>query len=224
MSNWEAKVLVITVSTIGLLAGCDIWNGGPDVDEDIRSFVESGNLSEAQTPEISFADSKSEVKAFRVRFGSGCDCPSGCFYSKGYGLKFRDRIGWMEVREFSCPNDPVQGEVKFFEVRPGDSILFDSGFLDRFRESTAGENEEYAPIYEAFLQMIARDEDTPTNTLGALVDLLYEKRLSDVGEALIENPAVRSNQTLLETLANLPDWVGYRPVKEKAQELLGQSS
>lgn len=118
----------------------------------------------------------------------------------------------------------MRSEANFFEVRPGDSILFDSDLRLRFRTSTAEESEKYAPVYEAFLQMIARDGDTPTNTLGLLADLLYEKRLSDVGEALIENSVVRSSRALLEKLANLPDRRGYRSVKEKAQELLDQIS
>jgi hypothetical protein len=224
VGNQKPIALVVAVFVFSLLTGCDIWNGGSDIDEDIQSFVEVENLPEAQTPEISFADSESEVKAFRVEFGPGCDCPSGCLYSKGYGLKFQDRIGWMEVKEFFCLEDSVRSEANFFEVRPGDSTLFDSDLRLRFRTSAAEESEKYAPVYEAFLQMIAQDGDTPTNTLSALGDLLYEERLSDVGEALIENPVVRSSQALLEKLANLPDRRGYRSVKEKAQELLDQIS
>lgn len=215
-------ILIVAALTLGVLTGCDIWGSDSSIDDDITSFIESENLPDAQTPDIRFDDSDSKVKAFRVEFGPGCDCPSGCFYSRAWGLEFRDRIGWIEVGEAFCLQATVRSRATFFDVQPGDSTLFDNDFRDRFRKTTREEDDEYAPIYEVFLQMLARDKDTAPTTLSSLVELLFDERLSSVAKALIENPAVRSNEALLEKLANLPDWVGYRPVKEEAEELLNQ--
>jgi hypothetical protein len=224
MNATKSLLLLFIVLAGGLLAGCDIFGGGTELDEDIVSFVEAENLPHAKTPKISFDDSDSEVKAFQVEFGPGCDCPSGCFYSKGYGLKFRDRIGWLEVREAFCLDESVRGQANFFDIRPGDSTLFDQDLRDRFKEKTAGDDYEYSVIYKLFLQRLARDRDVPSATLNALIDLLFEERFSNVAEALIQNPTVRSNESLLERLSNLPDWAGYRPVKEEARELLNHVS
>jgi hypothetical protein len=118
----------------------------------------------------------------------------------------------------------VRSRATFFDVQPGDSTLFDDDLRGRFKEATGGDDYEFSPVYEGFLHLLARDEDTPTNTLVSLADLLFEEHFKNVAEALIENPVVRSNEALLKKLASLPDWVGYRPVKEEAEELLNQMS
>lgn len=219
MNSAKATLLLSIVLVFGLLSGCDIW-GGPEVDENVRAFVQSENLPKAQTPEISVDDPDSDVKVFSVEFGPGCDCPSGCFYSTGYGLEFRDRIGWMDVSQAFCLEDSVRSEVTFFDVRTGDSTLFDQAFRDRFREATEDRDPDgYAPIYEVFLQMLGGDEDTPTGTLNSLIDVLFEGYFPDVARALIDNPVVRSNETLLERLTELPD-ERYQPIREEAEELL----
>lgn len=223
--DFSKATFLVAVLTAGILTGCDTW-GGSEINEDIEFFVESENLPDVQPPEVSFDDPDSDVKAFRVAFGPGCDCPSGCIYSRGYGLKFGDRIGWMKVTEvFFCAEDSLDIDPSYFEVQPSDSTLFDQDFRDRFREATEEEDPDgYAPIYEVFLQMLGGDEDTSTGTLHSLTELLFDEYLPNLADALIKNPVVRSEVAILERLANLPDQAGYRPVKEKAQELLDQRS
>jgi hypothetical protein len=226
MKTAKHPILIAAILATGLLPGCDFW-GGPNIDEDIKAFVESENLPDVQTPSVEFKDSDLGVKAFRVPFGPGCDCPSGCIYSKGYGIELRDRTGWMDVTEvFFCSEDSLDtGELNYFDVRPGDSTLFGSEFRNRFRKATEDRDPDgYAPIYEVFLQMLAGDEDSPVRTLRSLTDLLFEHYLPETADALIQNPVVRSNTSLLERLAELPDQAAYLPVREKARELLNESS
>lgn len=223
MNTRKATILIAAVLAVGLLNSCDIFRGGTEIDEDIKSFVESEDLPEAQTPEVSFSDPNSKTKPFRVSFGEARDCPAGCFYSKAYGVKFRSRIGWMGLVPYGR-DDTVKSKIKFFDVQAGDSTLFDPGFRDRFREATKDQDPDgYAPIYEAYLQMLGGDEETPTGTLNSLIDVLFEGYFPDVASALIENPVIRSNETLLERLTELPG-DRYQPIREKAQELLDQMS
>jgi hypothetical protein len=223
MTSPRTAILLTVVLNVGFLSGCDVWGGGSEIDEDVTSFVDAENLPDAQTPQIRFDDSDSEVTAFLVEFGPGCDCPSGCFYSTGWGLAVRDRIGWMAVRQAFCLEDSVRSDATFFEVQPGDSLLFSPDFRDRFRKATEEEDPDgHAPIYEVFLQMLGRDEDTPVRTLRALTKLLFDPYLPDLADALIQNPVVRSETAILRRLTELPDARGYRPVKEEAEELLDE--
>lgn len=226
MDTTKAAILTAALLAAGLLAGCDFW-GGSDIDEDIEAFVKSENLPDAQTPSVEFKDSASGVKVFRVSFGPGCDCPSGCIYSTGYGIEFRDRIGWMHVMDFFfCSDDSLdRGALNYFDVRSGDSALFSSEFRTRFRKATEDRSPDgYAPIYEVFLQMLAGDEDSPLRTLRALTDLLFKHYFPETADALIQNPVVRSNTLILERLAELPDQAGYLQVREEARDLLNASS
>jgi len=226
MTSLRTAVPLATVLVAILLAGCDTWGGGPKIDEEIKSFVEAESLPEAQRPEIGFEDSEAEVTAFHVDFGPGCDCPSGCIYATAYGLRFRDRIGWMSVETAFCLEDSVQVDEGYFHVQPRDSTLFSSDVRRRLREAVTTDeaNDVQAPVYEVFLNMLAKDEDTPAETLLDLARLLQGSYRPGVGYALLENPTVRSSKSILEVLASLPDSGGYKGVRDRAQDLLDQLS
>ena len=115
------SVLLLVFLAALLPLGCDQTPTG--VDDDIASFVESEPLSEAQEPELVFESSEWGIEVFWVSFGEARDCPSGCFYSKAYGLKFQDRIGWMGLDAYGR-DDSVTTRVNYFDVQAGDSILF----------------------------------------------------------------------------------------------------
>jgi hypothetical protein len=52
MNTVKSTFLLSIVLAGGLLAGCVIFEGGAEVDEDITSFVEAENLPDAQTAKI----------------------------------------------------------------------------------------------------------------------------------------------------------------------------
>ena len=220
MNASKSAVLAAAVLLVSLMAGCDLFSGASTgIDEDIRTFIQSENLPDPQPPELKFKDE--EVQAFRVAFGPGCDCPSGCFYSTGWGIKVQSRIGWMRVSEAFCLRDSLQDEATLFDVQPRDSTLFSADFRAQFKSAVEDEAPDgYGPIYEVFLQMLARDADTPVPTLRSLSELLFDEYLPGQAQALIENPTVRSNEPLLERLAALPNQSAYRSVREEAQALL----
>ncbi len=226
MISLRTALLSVTVLIVAPLTGCDIWGGGSEIDEDIKSFVEAESLPEAQRPEIGFEDSEADVAAFHVDFGPGCDCPSGCFYSTAYGLQFRDRIGWMTVESAFCLEDSVQVNEGYFDLQSRDSTLFSSDLRKRLREAVTTDeaNDVQAPVYEVFLNMLAKDKATPSETLLDLARLLQDSYRPGVGYALLENPTVRSSRPVLEILASLPDNGGYKGVRDRAQSLLDQLS
>jgi hypothetical protein len=194
----------------------------PDVDEDIIAFVEAEFLPESQDPKLVFSDGDLDTSAFWVSFGEARDCPSGCFYSKAYGLAYQGRIGWMGIDAYG-EDDSVTTTVSYFDVQPGDSTLFKKDLRDRFEEAQEQSDRSYADAtYDHFLDMLAGDKDTPSDTLLELTRLLKDEYRPELGLALLGNPVVRSSRSILEGLASLPKKGGYKTVRERARELLDQ--
>jgi hypothetical protein len=202
--------------------GCDQFK--PEVDGDIAAFVEREPLPESQNPTLVFSDDEFAVSAFWVSFGEARDCPSGCFYSKAYGLKYEGRIGWMGLDAYG-EDDSVTTKVSYFDVQRGDSTLFEKDVRTRFEAALKSSDRSSADAtYDRFLEMIGRDADTPSGTLLTLARLLKDEYRPDLGRALLENPVVRSNKSILDVLAGLSSKGGYETVRDRAQELLNQLS
>jgi len=215
-----ARLLVFLAALLPL--GCDQTPTG--VDDDIASFVESQPLSETQEPKLVFESSEWEIEVFWVSFGEARDCPSGCFYSKAYGLKFQDRIGWMGLDAYGR-DDSVTTRVNYFDVQAGDSTLFENDVRNQLEAALDESDRSYADAtYDHFLLMLAGDEETPSTTLLDLAELLEEAYRPELGSVLLENAVVRSNKPILEVLAGLSGQGGYETVRDRAQDLLDQLS
>ena len=215
-----ARLLVFLAALLPL--GCDQTPTG--VDDDIASFVGSQPLSEAQEPKLVFESSEWGIEVFWVSFGEARDCPSGCFYSKAYGLKFQDRIGWMGLDAYGR-DDSVTTRVNYFDVQAGDSTLFENDVRNQLEAALDESDRSYADAtYDHFLLMLAGDEETPSTTLLDLAELLEEAYRPELGSVLLENAVVRSNKPILEVLAGLSGQGGYETVRDRAQDLLDQLS
>lgn len=220
MNASKSAVLATAVLLVSLMAGCDLFSGtSTGIDEESEhSFNQK--ICRIPNPQNSNLKTK-RYKHFGLRSDLDVTAPVDVFYSTGWGLKVQDRIGWMRVSEAFCLRDSLQDEVTLFDVQPRDSTLFSADFRAQFKSAVEDEAPDgYGPIYEVFLQMLARDADTPVPTLRSLTELLFDEYLPGQAQALIENPAVRSNEPLLERLAALPDQSAYRSVREEAQALL----
>jgi hypothetical protein len=221
MPRHNALLLSILFAVLVPL-GCD--QSMPEVGEDIAAFVEAEPLPESQDPNLVFSDSELGASAFWVSFGEARDCPSGCFYSKAYGLKYQGRIGWMGVDAYG-EDDSVTTKVSYFDVQKGDSTLFKEGTRDRFEQAQEQSDRSYTDAtYDHFLEMLGEDEDTPSGTLLELAQLLKDEYRPELGRALLENPVVRSSESILEVLAGLSPNGGYKTVRERARKLLDQLS
>ena len=218
----RSRVLFLIVLLVLVPLGCDL-SSTSDVDGDIVAFVEAEPLPESQTPTVVFSDEELDASAFWVSFGEARDCPSGCFYSKAYGLKFQNRIGWMGFDAYGR-DDSVKTKVSSFDVQPGDSTLFKKALRTRFEEVLEEADPSYNDAtYDHFLQLLAGDEDTPSSTLLDLAQFLENQYRPDLGLVLLENPVVRSSESILGVLADLSG-NRYETVRDRAQELLDQLS
>jgi len=207
-----------------LLLGCDRWESSPGIDTDLAAFVESEPLPATQRPQVVFDVDSLDAQFFWISFGEPRDCPSGCFYSKAYGLAFRDRIGWMRLDAYGR-DDSVQTRVTDFDIQPQDKVLFREGLRQRFRQVQAETDNSYAhAAYDHFLELLGRDADTPSETLLALARVLEDQYRPGLGRALLENAVVRSSKPILTVLAGLPDRSGYRTIRGQAQVLLDRLS
>ena len=216
--------LFLALLTGCLLLGCDQWGSSPGIDEDIEAFVDTEPLPEAQRPRLLLQSPGLDVQVFSVSFGEARDCPSGCFYSTAYGLGYRGRIGWMGLNAYG-QDDSVRTSVTRFDVRSRDSILFGERIRRQFsRADERSDRNTAETAYEVFLEMLATDEDTPHAALLDLARLLHEEFHPRTGRALLSNPTVRTSQSILEVLADLPDRGHYEDLGAQAQALLDQLS
>lgn len=212
----------LALLTSCLLLGCDQWGSSPGIDEDIDTFVNTEPLPDAQRPRLLVQDLGLDVQVFAVSFGEARDCPSGCFYSKAYGLALRDRIGWMGLDAYGR-DDSVRTSVTRFDVRSRDSTLFGERVRWHFRRAEERSDRSTAETaYEVFLEMLAPDDDTPHAALLDLARLLHDEFHPGTARALLTNPTVRTSQPILEVLSELPDRGHYEEISAQAEALLDQ--
>jgi hypothetical protein len=205
-----------------LLVGCDPLGTSPGMNEDIETFVDTEPLPDAQRPRLLLQSPDLNVQVFVVSFGEARDCPSGCFYSKAYGLAFRNRIGWMGLDTYGL-DDSVRTSVTRFDVRARDSTLFEEQIRRHFRRAEERSNRQTAEsAYEVFLEMLATDDNTPHRALLNLAHLLHDEFHPGTARALLSNPTVRTSRPILEVLARLPKRGLYQELRDQAQALLDQ--
>ena len=231
--------LLLAGATLGVTVSCDQLGArekeeflpvpspepAPKIDdEDIESFVEGEPLAEAQPARRLLKAPTLGVTVFAVSFGEPRDCPSGCFYSTAYGLELQERVAWMGLDAYG-QDDSVRTAVRMFDVRSGDSTLFENEIRQHFRRAEESSDRRTAEsAYEVFLVMVAASEDTPHEGLLDLAHLLHDEFHPRTGRALLDNPAVRSNRDILEVLAGLSARGTYEDIRDRAQDLLEQLS
>lgn len=220
--SYRKIISLFSILLLLLIVGCDAVKFGFH-DKDIEAFMESQQLPDAQKPVFVLMVPDQNFTAFRVSFGPPRDCPSGCFYTQAFGIKYGSRIGWISVNTTWFQDS----YLSFFDVRPDDDYLFSQNVRNRFKEvvKNSKDGSWNQRAYEVFLEMLARDTDTPSEIFLNISELLYREYHPGVASALIKNPVVKTNRLILETLANLPSFNEsrfYKQVRKQAQELLNQ--
>src|SRR5699024_8607790 len=117
--------------------------------------------------------------------------------------------------------------LDFFEIRPVDDYLFSQDVRNRFRKVIEdSEDGSWNPqAYKSFLKMLARNTETPSDALLNIAELLYGEYHPGVAMVLIKNPVIKTDRTILETLAELPSFNNsefYKQVRNQAREFLSQ--
>ena len=121
----SAFILIVSLSIPACLG--NIF--GPDEPSLITGFVNGQGLHDQQDIQIIMRNDDLRLIFFKVEFGSPHDCPSGCFYSKGYGLKCRAKIGWMLVNDYDYVIDLES--LDYFNVESTDTPLFNENMWSR---------------------------------------------------------------------------------------------
>jgi hypothetical protein len=205
--------LVFIITCLLFFHSCDDNSTGPETDKVIIDFIESQMLPKPQHYKISFFNSQENVSVFKLNFGEPFDCPSGCAYSVGMGLKYKNKIGWLYLNGLS-ETDLIQKD--FYDIDSTEMYLFSESFWNELDKADQW-NYRYA-----LLPILVKDVNTPLNVLNRIAQGLYSFIDSYLGELLLLNIKVINDRTILTLLANLPVFQGdaYSSVREKAQQLL----
>jgi hypothetical protein len=211
---------IFPVILIATVLSCDKGTNPPipipdpddtSVPNDIVAFVASQLLPKAQKPVIFVQVPEHSIVGFTVDYGDPIDCPAGCFYSRAYGLRRADKIGWV------CSND-CDGVFSFtpYRIDSTDWYFYTQEFWDRLDVANSWF------YHYALLHLFARDPDTPIDVLKRLAESLHSYIHDYLGWLLLDHPKVASNREILTIIANLPHYnnEGYDRLRAKAQEML----
>jgi hypothetical protein len=188
----------MAVAILALSAGCGGGGGGGSEPGTVAEFLRAQSLPMMQAPQVTNVGDDAEL--FSVAFGEAEDCPSGCVYSGGIGLRRGGKVGWLRFDDLRKVDD---SGTPLYDLDDSDAALFAPGFRESLRALRDEPRGPFGGHYEAFLDLLARDSETPGDILAGLVDGLSEANYLRA-RLLVNNPAVRADRGLLVRLANLP--------------------
>jgi len=175
----------------------------------IRAFVESENLPLLRNITVDVAISERDLVLFSAEYGEGQDCPSGCFYSLGFGIAYGAAIGWTGFAySRGVPAAPI-----LYDVQPDDAALFEAGVWSRI------EAEQALQFWRVWLPFLAAEPDTPGEALQRIAMLLQTTSETALATSLLANPRITAHPDVLQILACLPDT--YALQRQQARDLLG---
>jgi len=151
-----AFILVVLLSTSACLG--KIF--GPGGSSPITDFVNGQGLHDRQAVKIIMRNDDLRLIFFKVDFGSPQDCPSGCFYSRGYGLKCREKIGWLRVSDYDYILDLET--LDYFNIESTDTPLFNENVWSRIESIDSGLH------WSILLPLLAINQSTPVPKLLAI--------------------------------------------------------
>jgi len=160
----------------------------------IKDFAETSPFPQRQAVVAEAVPAGSATWLFSVSYGPPLDCPSGCFYSKAYGLLHGSKIGWFEVFDYS-QND--LSALALYELGPGDSSLFNQSFLDALKEADS-------TFYFYFLLRAAQSTAIGSASLLAVIGRIDDTNQRSIVGALLSNPVFLGNCALIRAAAELP--------------------
>lgn len=208
---WPLSIQPLVAAILLLfLAGCGGGDGARTFEpvEDsatrIQRFVRGYNLSQVQPTRITTVDSARRITLFYVYYGAGEDCPAGCIYSGGVGLLYRNKIGWLS---FANQRDATDPNRQASDVLVSDRYAFDGSdeylYSDAYQE-TLRNDDTYSRALDVHLNALAVHPNTPIPLLRSLVREGEPPFYFSRARFLLQNPAVRTNREILQTIADLP--------------------
>jgi hypothetical protein len=154
------------------------------------------------------------IEVFQIEYGPPQDCPSGCFYFGGFGVRSGSKIGWMRLEGV---NDVDPDSSFFFDVTAADSVLCRADVWDRMQ--SASDNWFF---WNALLPRLARDADSGPEALRRISRMVYDQIVPLVAAQLVANPWVQTDVASLCNLTKLSvlNDVTYHWIAQRAQQLL----
>jgi len=148
--------------TLSGIVSCGLFESHyNNIPSDIEDFVSGYSFDRQQATELMYTSEDKTVVIFWVKYGEGMDCPSGCIYSHIIGLKLANHIGWFEDNYF--PNNQVEN-FEIFDVSSEDAKLFEEQIWEDVEADWNWVLRDY------YLPMLARDTDTPVETLLLMIE------------------------------------------------------
>lgn len=192
-------------------AGCkdNPASSPPTVPFAIRAFVASEQLPLLRNITIDVGVSERDLILFSAEYGEPQDCPSGCFYSLGFGIAHRGSIGWTGFA--NSRGEPAAPTL--YDVQSGDAALFEAGVWRRIEE------EQTWQFWRIWLPFLASEPDTAEEALLRIATRLQGIGDPSLANRLLENPRIGQYPDVLQVLACLPD--AYAIPRQQARDILG---
>lgn len=198
--------LHIISAVLVLLAGCS-HSTDPFVEgvpPDVVAFVRA-EVSKPREIRSVYDDPSQDLLFFSVGHGEPQDCPSGCFYLGGWGLKYRGRIGWTELQ-----GGPAG--ATFWDFREDDAGLYAESLWDGLRG-------QYVDFH--FRRRMVCDLDTPPAVLLRLAERLIRDGSPQIARVLLSAAQRRDIRRIAEVIAALdPAQPGYAYERDFARSAL----
>ncbi len=213
------KIIILAILGIILISGCGQETNTPEqpptspTSSPIETFVNSFDFPKMQGVNILIDIPEENIKVFQISYGEPQDCPSGCFFSRATGIKNNNKIAWISINNY---DDFDVSNLQMYDFDSSDSYLFTDEFFNKLKSRDSW-------VYQyAFLPLLAKDPDTPNETLLKIAEALSSDIQPLLANSLLENPSVQQNKEILTIIANLPVFSGdaYEEVRSKAQDLL----
>lgn len=220
--------MLLVIVVIGLESYLLIYQSSNEISQNITKkvpvnitdFVTMANFPKVQQPVIEIEHPERKFTVYTVRYGElQCPTDTGCWYSYAIGMNYRDKNGWLYLRNYGGANVL---ELEMYDFDASDTFLFSDEFFQFLlsQDSSLYQNQ--------FLPLLAKDKDTPRSALFNIANALYIYVNPEMAETLVRHPNTQDDEKILTLIANLPPGGPtqvYMKVKEEANTLLkGNSS
>lgn len=173
----------------------------------IELFIKNEPVPKPQSANVFASLHDGSIRFFGVNYGDLHYDWADSWYSRGWGIKYGSKIGWIRFSE-----DPPDPAVTMFDPSAADVYLFSEDTWNALRSDKLRWEDRW--VFEnAFLPMLARDPDVPQATL---LDVANTYLSYPVAWLLVHNPAAEQSREVLTVLANAP----WDDISSRARALL----
>ncbi len=176
------------------------------IEADISSFTDQFDFPKPGGPVVRFYVPGENISFFEYGYGEPKDCENGCVFSNAYGINNNGKIAWIK---FNDRDGFDYSNIEMYDYDDSDEYLYTAELFIELQ------SEDDWIFRAAFLPSVAKDPDTPTDTLLRIA----ENYLRSGVKSLLENPSVQQNKEILTIIARFAGVIRYE-YKVRAKNLL----